>query len=97
MTAATPNPSGNYPIEPKVKWASIAMYLAGVVLMALVAALTGDNNALLLAVLPDPVEIFVIPLVPTLAGLAAGYAAKHQYRDPEYRNDPSTSPPTHIE
>lgn len=83
MSMHSTNSDSNYPIEPKVKWASIAMYVSGALLMALVTLLTDNDNALLLAVLPDPVEIFVLPLVPTLAGLVAGYAAKHQWRHGE--------------
>lgn len=72
-----------YPLAPKVKWAGIGAYLAGVVSLALVNAFTGDENRLLIEVLPDVVEPFVLPIVPAAVAAIAGYWAKHQYRSGE--------------
>lgn len=93
MTHAAPNTEGKYPVEPKVKYGSIAMYVAGVVLMAIIAVFTENDNALLLDVLPDAVEVFVVPLIPTLVGFATAWASQHQYRAPEVGG---SSPPTHL-
>lgn len=67
-------------MEPKVKWAGIGAYVAGVVVLAIVNAFTGDNNALLIDSLPDVIEPFVLPVVPAVVAAISGYFAKHQYR-----------------
>lgn len=70
-------------IEPKVKWATLGSYVSGVVVLALVNAFTGDDNALLIETLPDVIEPFILPVVPALVALAAGFAARHQWRHTE--------------
>jgi hypothetical protein len=65
-------------IEPKVKWGAIGAYVVGVLALSGVKLLS--NNDLLAAALPDALEIFVFPLVPTVASLLSGYAARHQWR-----------------
>lgn len=82
-TASNPEPVNTSKIEPKVKWASIASYLAGVLLLALVNALTGNGNELIMEALPDWLEAFILPLVPAITALVAGYSARHQYRSAE--------------
>lgn len=83
MTINLPEPNNTNALEPKVKAQAIVAYLGGVVLLALVNAFTGNDNQLLIDSLPDIVEPFVLPLVPTLVGLAAGWAARHQWRSAE--------------
>lgn len=73
----TPQPA---PIEPKVKAAAAAQYVVGVLLVALVGGLTNGN---LVADLPDWVAALAAPLVPVVAGFAAAYSARHQYRGGE--------------
>jgi hypothetical protein len=76
-------PGGNAPIEPKVKWQAAVTYLVGALGLGFFNIVT--NGSFLTDILPDPVEIFVVPLVPVLGGLIAGYAAKHQWRSGEGR------------
>lgn len=86
MTAGTvsnPEPPHTRAIEPKVKWGAVAAYALGALFLLLVELFTADNNALLLHVVPDFLEIFLLPLVPALASLAAGFAARHQWRSTE--------------
>lgn len=67
-------------IESKVWWATAGAYVAGVVALAIVNAVTGDDNALLLAALPDAIEPFVLPIVPAVVSFITGWAAKHTPR-----------------
>lgn len=80
MTIANPEPATTSVVEPKVKWAGITMYLVSVVVLALINVLTDNDNQLLIEVLPDWLEALVLPLVPVVAGMVAGYFAKHQWR-----------------
>lgn len=82
-TPSNPLPADTSKIAPKVTMATAGAYLAGVVGLSLVNAFTDDDNQLLLAALPDAVEPFVLPLVPAVVALVAGYLAKHQWRRPE--------------
>lgn len=80
-TPVTPKPGGTYPIEPKVKWMTAVTYVLGVVG---VAAFNGITQGTFLAdVLPDAIEIFVFPLIPTIGSLIAGFSASHQWRTGE--------------
>lgn len=74
-------------VEPKVKWPAVAIYLSGVVVLALVNALTGEENALLIAALPDYVEPFVLPIVPVAVQMITGWFAPHQWRNPEIQGN----------
>lgn len=67
-------------VESKVWWGTAGFYLAGVVGLALVNAFTADDNALLLAALPDWLETIVLPLVPGAVGFITGWLAKHTPR-----------------
>lgn len=92
-TQANPEPPHTRAIEPKVKWGSVAAYLVSFVALALVNLFTEADNALLLYVLPDALEVFLLPFVPAIASLAAGFAARHQWRSTEVgrTNSPGTS------
>lgn len=70
-------PPAKAPVETKVKAASVATYLG---LVALLAVLNAVSDANLIAGLPDVVEVFVAPLVPTAIAFVAGYVAKHSPR-----------------
>jgi len=70
-------PAGSAPVETKVKVATIATYLG---LVALLAVLNAVAEANLIAGLPDVVEVFVAPLLPTAITFVAGYIAKHTHR-----------------
>lgn len=75
-----------YPVEPKVKAAGIATYIAGLLLVALV---TGLQDGQLLEELPDWGTALLAPILPTIAAWVAGYAARHQYRATEGRTAPT--------
>ncbi|MFI5955801.1 hypothetical protein [Cryptosporangium sp. NPDC051539] len=64
--------------EPKVTWATIGSYVAGVVGLTILQFLDADLT--LLAWLPDPIETAVVPLVPAAAAFIAGYRTRHQAR-----------------
>lgn len=83
MTIHNPESTNTTTVEPKVKWAGIGAYLAGVVSLGLVAAFTQDNNALLIEVMPDALEAFLLPMVPAAVAAISGYFAKHQWRKGE--------------
>lgn len=83
MTVYQPLPDNTSVIEPKVKWASIATYVASALLMGLVNLLSDNDNQLLIEVLPDSVEWLILPLVPMAVAFAAGFSAKHQWRTAE--------------
>ncbi|MEU2181222.1 holin [Streptomyces thermolilacinus] len=68
------------PIEKKVTAASIAAYLASTGLLAVLTAI--QDNAGLVAGLPDGLEPFLLALVPTGLTFAGGWAAKHTPRGP---------------
>lgn len=76
-TVATPNESGEYPIEPKVKIATYATYFGGLVGLT---ALNGFSDANLLGALPDWLAVILTPVVPALITGLAAYNAKHQIR-----------------
>jgi hypothetical protein len=75
------------PVERKVKAATVASVVAGIVL-ALLTWLQ-DNPALITA-LPDTIEGIVWLLVPSVLVFAAGYAAPHTPRSVRHvGNDPT--------
>jgi hypothetical protein len=82
MTIVNPEPANTGTVEPKVKWTGIVTYLVGVVVLALINAFTDNDNQLLLESLPDIVEPFILPIIPVVSGVVAGYFAKHQWRTP---------------
>jgi hypothetical protein len=67
-------------VESKVWWATAGAYLAGVVALAVVNAVTAEDNALLLAALPDAIEPFILPVVPAVVAFIGGWAARHTPR-----------------
>lgn len=79
-TPSNPVADSRAPLAPKVKWAAIGSYVSGVVALALVNAFTANQNELLFASLPDPIETFILPFVPGVIALVSGYVAKHQWR-----------------
>lgn len=68
------------PVEKKVKWASVGAYLGSTGLLAILTAVQGDAG--LVDPLPDPVEPFVLALIPTAIAFAAGWKAKHTPKGP---------------
>ena len=80
MTIVNPEPANTTKVEPKVQWATIGAYAAGVVGLGLVNVVSEGNNQLLIDVLPDGLEAFVLPLVPALTALLGGFVARHQWR-----------------
>jgi hypothetical protein len=89
MTITRPEPANTSKVAPKVTWASLGAYLAGVVLLALVN-LVDEDSTLLTDAIPDMFEPFLLPLVPALVAFAGGYVAKHQWRAAP-RTDGSTT------
>lgn len=84
-TASNPLPANTSVVEPKVKYGALAAYVLSALVLFLVELLTGNGNELIIEALPDGIEALVLPFVPALASLIAGYAARHQYRSPEVR------------
>jgi hypothetical protein len=86
MTDPTPGfpghaaPSTSAKVESKVWWGTAGTYLAGVAALAVVNAVTADDNALLVAALPDALEAFVLPSVPAIASFVFAWLAKHTPR-----------------
>lgn len=79
MSVNSPEPINTSKVEPKVAWASLGTYLAGVIGLALVNAFD-EGSTLLTDAIPDMYEPFILPLVPALIALVSGYMAKHQWR-----------------
>lgn len=80
-------PNNTTQVEPKVKWQAALHYLVGLAALAVWDGMTLNDNAFLADVLPDAVEIFVLPLVPTVGGLIAGYFTRHQWRHAEVQGN----------
>jgi hypothetical protein len=72
------DPYAPAPVEKKVTAATFASYLGGV---ALLAILNGVADTNLITALPDVVEVFVAPLVPTAITFIGGYVARHTPRN----------------
>ncbi|MEU0369114.1 holin [Streptomyces sp. NPDC006283] len=66
------------PVEKKVTVASVATYLGSTGLLAVLTAV--QDNAGLVAGLPDGIEPFVLALIPTALTFVSGWAAKHTPR-----------------
>jgi hypothetical protein len=66
------------PVEKKVKFASFAAYVGSTGLLAGLTAV--QDNAGLVGWMPDPLEPFVLALVPAGITFAAGWKAKHTPR-----------------
>lgn len=75
-----PGANDTYPVEPKVKAGTLASYVATFLLAALVNGVQDEDHAVLLGTMPEWLETLLLPLLPALATLAAGYLAKHQHR-----------------
>jgi hypothetical protein len=67
-------------VETKVWYATAGAYLAGVAALGIVNAVTADDNALLVAALPDALEMFVLPSVPAVVSFISGWVARHTPR-----------------
>lgn len=80
MVDPTPKVGTSGKVESKVWWATAGAYLAGVAGLAVVNAVTADDNALLLAALPDALEAFILPSVPAVVSFVTGWLAKHTPR-----------------
>ncbi|GGX01827.1 holin [Streptomyces chryseus] len=66
------------PVETKVKAASIASYLGFTGLLAILV--TVQDDAGIVAGLPDVIEPFVLSLIPAAITFASGWKAKHTPR-----------------
>jgi hypothetical protein len=86
-TVNDPLPNHTTQVEPKVKYQAIAMYVVSAVLLFIFELATGNDNELLVAALPDIVESFVLPLVPTIGGLVVAFYTRHQWRRAEVPGD----------
>jgi hypothetical protein len=75
-----PLPVDTKKVEPKVFWSTVGSYVGGVVALTLVNVFTANQNELLFAALPDPIETFVLPFVPGIVAAVAGFSARHQWR-----------------
>jgi hypothetical protein len=86
-TVNDPLPNHTNQVEPKVKWQALAMYVVASVLLFVYELVTGNENELLVTVLPDYLEAFVLPLVPALGGLIVAFYTRHQWRRAEVPGD----------
>ena len=86
-TVNDPLPNHTRTVEPKVKYQAIAMYVLAAFLLFLFELFTGNDNELLTAALPDYIEVFLLPLVPTIGGLVVAFYTRHQWRRAEVPND----------
>jgi len=86
-TVNDPLPNHTRTVEPKVKMQAIAMYVVSAVLLFLFELATGNDNELLTALLPDYLEVFILPLVPALGGLVVAFYTRHQWRRAEVPGD----------
>lgn len=66
------------PVERKVTFATIGAYLGGLALMAMVNAVSSDPG--LVGALPDTLEMFVVPVIPTVVAFLSGWVARHTPR-----------------
>lgn len=66
-----------WPMAPKVKWAAVGSYLAGVAVVTFLAILRDPS---LVEGVPDWLIALLAPLLPGGAAAGAGYNAEHQYR-----------------
>lgn len=67
-------------VESKVWWGTAGFYLAGVAGLAVVNAVTANDNELLIVALPDALEAFILPSVPAVVGFVTGWLTKHTPR-----------------
>lgn len=74
----TPTPPVKRPIETKVKVATIATYVGVTVLLGVLEGFNGDAN--LIKSLPDWLEPFLVPLIPTAITYFSAYKANHTPR-----------------
>jgi len=72
------NPHTPAPVEKKVTVATVASYLGG---LGLLAILNGVADTNLITELPDVVEVFVAPIIPSLITFIGGYVARHTPRN----------------
>lgn len=80
------------PIEKKVTAGAVVAYLVSLAGLAIVNAVTGDAS--LLGPLPDWLETILVPIVPALGSLLAGYNAHHTPRpDLAVSSPPPPGPP----
>ncbi len=93
-TRSDPLPNKTNKPEPKVVWSAVGAYLASLVFLVLLNALTSNNNELLFDLLPDAIEVFVVPFVPGIVAFVSGFAARHQYRRAEVQ---SSTPPGNLD
>ena len=80
MTVINPEPANTKAPEPKVKAATVGSYAAGAIGLFLVNLLTGAENELILASIPDWAEALILPVLPAIVAFGAAYNAKHQWR-----------------
>lgn len=93
-TVQNPLPNRTGIMEPKVKWGAVAAYVVSAIVLLIVNLLTANQNELLLEAVPDVYEAFILPLVPAISALAAGYAARHQWRQAEVTTVPNSNTTT---
>jgi hypothetical protein len=65
-------------IERKVKWATIWAYIGSTAALWLLQGLSADPS--IIPALPDPIEPFLVALLPTLTTAVAGWRTKHTPR-----------------
>jgi hypothetical protein len=80
VTVINPEPAGTSKVEPKVTAATVGSYVAGVIALLLTNLLTGSDNELISATIPDWLESFLLPILPSLVAFLSSYQARHQWR-----------------
>ena len=93
-TVTNPLPNRTGVVEPKVKWGAVATYIVSAIVLLLIELFTANENQLLIEALPDVWEAFILPLVPAITTLAAGYSARHQWRQAEVTTVPNSNTTT---
>lgn len=72
-----PSPPATAPVEPKVRWASIAAFAVGLVVALLNAV---QDNPGVMEPLPKWAQGLILALAPALVTFLAGYTAPHMSR-----------------
>lgn len=68
----------NHQVEDKVKWSSMFTYLAASAGLAVAQAFT---DAGMVGALPNPLEPFILAVLPAVVNFLSGYVTRHTYRD----------------
>lgn len=80
MTVINPQPANTRKPEAKVTAATVGSYLAGFLGLFITNVVTGNENELISATIPDWAEAILYPLIPALVAFLTAYNTKHTWR-----------------